>query len=154
MQSTFSEFILDLSAFSKKQIDFKNQLSFGNQMCTCLLYLRLSNSIMKIPRPNHENSSVPLQARPEGLNNPHSTPHPNHASSTNFAAPLSPIDAVNSNGSNYASPLELQPAAQDAGARGKLLSVMSKWAEGRSHVEHLVKTDRVPQKEEAMLVFQ
>ena len=32
--------------------------------------------------------------------------------------------------------------------------VMSKWAEGRSHVAHLVETDRDPQKEEAMLVFQ
>ena len=31
---------------------------------------------------------------------------------------------------------------------------MSNWAEGRSHVEHLVQIDRVPQKEEAMLVFQ
>ena len=31
---------------------------------------------------------------------------------------------------------------------------MSKCAEGRSHVEHLVQNDRVPQKEEAMLVFQ
>ena len=67
---------------------------------------------------------------------------------------MSPIDAVNSNGSNYDSPLELQPAAQDANGRGELLSVMSKWAEGRSHVEHLVETDRVPQKEGAMLVFQ
>ena len=67
---------------------------------------------------------------------------------------MSPIDAVNSNGSNYASPLELQPAAQDASDCCELLSVMSKWAEGRSHVEHLVETDRVPQNEEAMLVFQ
>ena len=88
------------------------------------------------------------------MNNPHSTPHPNHASSTNFAAPLSPIDAVNSNGSNYASPLELQPAVQDVSDRGELLSVMSKWGEGCSHVEHLVETNRVLQKEEAALVFQ
>ena len=41
----------------KKQIDFKNQLGFGNQMfldwqkMACLLYLRLSNSIMETPRP-------------------------------------------------------------------------------------------------------
>ena len=67
---------------------------------------------------------------------------------------MSPIYAVNSNGSNYACPLELQPAAQDASDRGELLYVMSKWAERRSHVEHLLETDRVPQKEEAMLVFQ
>ena len=31
---------------------------------------------------------------------------------------------------------------------------MSKWAEGRSHVELIVENDRVPQKDEAMLVFQ
>ena len=67
---------------------------------------------------------------------------------------MSPIDKVNSNGRNYASPLDSLPAAQDARDRCELLSVMSKWAEGRSHVVHPVQIGRVPQKEEAMLVFQ
>ena len=59
MQSIFSEFpwIYMLSLIKKKQIDFKNQLGFGNQLfldwqkMACLLYLRLSNSIMETPRP-------------------------------------------------------------------------------------------------------
>ena len=108
-------------------------------------------------REEPEISSVPLVTRPEELYNPHSTPHPNHAPLTNFAAPLSPIDVppvVNSNGSNYASPLEDLPAARGTSNRGEMLSFVSKWAEGRSHVEYLMKIDRIPQKEEAVLVFQ
>ena len=90
-----------------------------------------------------------LLTRPDGLNNPHSTPH--RTSPFKFAAP---IDAVNSNGSNYAFPLTSLQAAQDASDRGELLSFMSNRAEGRSHVKNLVQIDRAPQKEETMLVFQ
>ena len=67
---------------------------------------------------------------------------------------MSPIDAVNSNGSNYACLIDSLPAAQDASDRCELLSVLSEWAKGRSHVEHLVQIDRGAQKEEAMFVFQ
>ena len=54
MQPIFSEFpwIYMLSLIQKKNRSIpKNHLGFGNQMFTCLLYLRLSNSIMDTPRP-------------------------------------------------------------------------------------------------------